>query len=73
MLGRSCPLVVAAWAALAPALALAQPASDNGAPTPAGFAWLWIIAAIAVLAALFAMFFGGRRPRGRPTPPARTP
>lgn len=61
----------AVWTVLAPALALAQSASDSGTPTRAGFSWLWIIAAIAVLVALFSMFFG--RPRDRPTPPARTP
>jgi peptidoglycan/LPS O-acetylase OafA/YrhL len=69
MLGR---LSFALWIAAAPFLALAQSAGDNGAPTHEGFAWLWIVAAALLLAALLTTFFG-RRPRGRAEPPARTP
>ena len=59
---------------LAPLAALAQQAggqADNGTPTRAGFAWLWIVAAIAVLVALFSLFFAGRGEG--PEPPARRP
>ena len=50
------PSLVRSWIALsavvAPALALAQPA-DPAASTSAGFGWLWILAAVAIVAALF--------------------
>ncbi|BDG03947.1 hypothetical protein [Anaeromyxobacter oryzae] len=53
--------------ALLPAAALAQ--SAGGSDPESGsrnFAWLWIVAAVLVIAALFRMFFG--RP-DRPAPP----
>ncbi len=59
---------------LAPLAALAQQAggqADNGTPTRAGYAWLWIIAGVAVLVALFRLFFSGRGEG--PEPPARHP
>jgi hypothetical protein len=65
-------------AALYGAVALAAPAlaqSAGGEDVPRvhrGIAWLWIVAAVLVVAALFSLFFGGRAGRGEP-PPARRP
>ncbi len=69
-------VLVGLWTALFPTLALAQQAggqAENGTPSRAGYAWLWLIAAIAVLVALFRVFFGRPDRTGRPQPPARRP
>ena len=69
------PSLVRSWIALSavvvPALALAQPA-DPAASTSAGFGWLWILAAVAIVAALFWIVFAGRR-GPRPMPPSQRP
>jgi bacteriorhodopsin len=65
-------------AALYGAVAFAAPAlaqTPGGGDLPRaerGIAWLWIVAAVLVVAALLSLFFGGRARRGEP-PPARRP
>jgi amino acid transporter len=70
------PTLVRSWfalsAVLAPALALAQQA-DPAASTGPGFGWLWILAGVVIVAALFWIVFGGRRGPGRPMPPTQRP
>jgi hypothetical protein len=69
-------VLFALWTGLLPALALAQQAggqAPNGTSSRAGYAWLWLLAAVAILVALFRMFFGRPDRTGRPQPPARRP
>jgi hypothetical protein len=66
-LARPSTVLAAVVAFLAPVLVLAQ-AADPAAATSAGFGWVWIVAAAAIVIALFWIVFSGRR---GPTPPTR--
>ncbi len=68
--------LAAALAALAaPFAPLAQEAGGRGLAAPrAGYSWLWLLAGVLVVVALFRLLVGGRRGGAdRPRPPARHP